>query len=862
VTLADCTISGNSAGPEGAGGIDNVNQATLKIQNTIVAGNTAAAGSPDIAGTFTDLGNNLLGTALNTGNASTSDKFADVPGLAPLGSYGGPTQTMALLPNSPALGAGNPGAANLPAADQRGFSRLAKGQLDIGAYQSQPGNLTGSIAVTTAADPGQLAGQLSLREAVNLANAEETAPLDALTSATITLPAGLSPITLEASAIPLTGKITITGQGTISGNNLSKLFQINPGANVTLGPGLTLEAAEPNFGAISNGGTLTVLNCSFTGNVATVAGGAIYNTGILIVSGSTFLGNSAGQRGGAIDNADGVVTVTGCTFSGDSAGLTGGAIDNEAGMLTVANSTITWNSAPAGGGIWNQGTLTVIDSIIGGNSGAGIGGGAVLIDDSGDTTNATYTITDSTVQINKAPPITYSGAGSLTVTCGSGVDTFNIRGLSSTTPVTIDAGFGTTSVNVGAPRDTLEPLNGHLTINGAGLTSVTFDNQGADCFVNYTDAWSAHHVDFTNNAHIGSVLGVDFSDVAAMTVNDAGGGDTNNAHVFLVTPQLDQLTIHGTAGEAGGASSDYVQADAPAVGANDWRITGHYSGSLNGVVAFRGVDALLTNTQGADVFHFLPGGYMLDVGGAAGNNSTLDFSAYTPGITVTLSNGITFGSVAGAVQAFNAISSVIGTAGNDTFRAPSGGGLSGQLGGGGGSDTLDYSRYRGDIQVNLLLGTATGVAGGISAIENVIGSQGNELIVGDANANALIGGTGRNVIIGDGGSDTITGGGGFNLLIGGTTSYDSNLPALQALMQYWDNPAAASLNQLVNPLKSKNGVTINGKVLVFNKTTVQTDNAAGKLIGGSGPNWFIEDKDGDTINDGNDPGPNDRLMVI
>src|SRR5262249_32612057 len=56
------------------------------------------------------------------------------PMLAPLANNGGTTQTHALLPGSPAINAGS-NVANL-ATDQRGFQRVAGGQVDIGAYES------------------------------------------------------------------------------------------------------------------------------------------------------------------------------------------------------------------------------------------------------------------------------------------------------------------------------------------------------------------------------------------------------------------------------------------------------------------------------------------------------------------------------------------------------------------------------------------------------------------------------------------------------------------------------------------------------------------------------------------------------
>jgi hypothetical protein len=67
------------------------------------------------------------------------------PRLAPLELYGGPTKTMALLPRSPAIDAGNPnactdGQGRLLKTDQRGMPRPDKeesGGCDIGAYERQ-----------------------------------------------------------------------------------------------------------------------------------------------------------------------------------------------------------------------------------------------------------------------------------------------------------------------------------------------------------------------------------------------------------------------------------------------------------------------------------------------------------------------------------------------------------------------------------------------------------------------------------------------------------------------------------------------------------------------------------------------------
>ena len=132
-TLINCTLSGNSA--QTAGGVENFGTATLT--DTIVAGNTGpASAASDIAGTVTG-SHNLIGTGGSGGltngqNGNIVLTSLTSLGLAPLGSYGGPTQTMALDSGSPALGAGI--AVSGVSTDQRGVPRGKV--LDIGAYQA------------------------------------------------------------------------------------------------------------------------------------------------------------------------------------------------------------------------------------------------------------------------------------------------------------------------------------------------------------------------------------------------------------------------------------------------------------------------------------------------------------------------------------------------------------------------------------------------------------------------------------------------------------------------------------------------------------------------------------------------------
>ncbi|MEB3336634.1 MAG: CHAT domain-containing protein, partial [Leptolyngbyaceae bacterium] len=137
LTLTNSTVTGNSASERG-GGISNYG--TLTLTNSIVAGNIA----PSINGmeiwndaTFLSNGVNLFGTNGNSGIVGATPAATDIVPtvginsiLAPLGNNGGPTQTHALLPGSPAIDASGAGATST---DQRG--EAAVGVRDIGAYE-------------------------------------------------------------------------------------------------------------------------------------------------------------------------------------------------------------------------------------------------------------------------------------------------------------------------------------------------------------------------------------------------------------------------------------------------------------------------------------------------------------------------------------------------------------------------------------------------------------------------------------------------------------------------------------------------------------------------------------------------------
>jgi len=125
--------------------------------------------------------------------------------------------------------------------------------------------------------------------------------------------------------------------------------------------------------------TLTLINTTISRNSA-VIGGGICNGGFLTIINSTFSGNVARQhKGGGIANY-GTLFMTNSTVSGNSSGASGlaggilnGGLFQSSGTLVINNSTLSGNTAGEGGGgaILNvKGSVAVIqNSIVANNTG-------------------------------------------------------------------------------------------------------------------------------------------------------------------------------------------------------------------------------------------------------------------------------------------------------------------------------------------------------------------------------------------------------------------------------------------------------------------------------------------------------------
>jgi hypothetical protein len=376
LTLNECTVAGNSTDQSG-GGIYNgnvltVNASTITLNsgadgygggisgggsialtNTIVAGNTAGLGSSDlnaasasVSASFCLVGDGANSTVVNgvSGNKVGTTAAPIKPLLAPLGNYGGPTETMPPLAGSPAIDAGIV-IAGLTT-DQRGYPRLSGAHVDIGAVEVNTNTI-----VTTNSDDGNPGALRNVVATVLPSDLVSFAPN--LSGQTILLGGPLTVnqnLTIDGSALPAGIQI--------NGNHAGSVFAVT-GGNVVL-TALTITNGFGDNGGYGGGGiyntaSLTVNRCTLAGNSTAGGGngGGILNSfGNLVVNQSTLTGNLAtGNGGGGIFSmGGGTFTVNQSTLTGNNATDSGGGICLFGGSVTINNSIVAGNSAPFSGG--------------------------------------------------------------------------------------------------------------------------------------------------------------------------------------------------------------------------------------------------------------------------------------------------------------------------------------------------------------------------------------------------------------------------------------------------------------------------------------------------------------------------------
>jgi len=316
-TLTNCTVSGNSAASGGglyfAPGL--FNGGTADLNNTIVAAQTSGGDVSRVDGGSLTGNNNLIGDG--SGGISGTGNLLNVdPKLAPLGNYGGPTQTMALLLGSPAIDAGSSALAvdaqgHPLQADQRGYQRVDGPNVDIGAYEvnaadrsvvtvSSPSVTYGGTATVTLQAEDELGHNLTsggLTVSFALGAGTSGGTLSAVTdhgngtyTATFTATAAGTAHTLTAT---ITGLAVTTTLPTVTVTPATPTLTASAGS---LGvAGVPLTASATLAGSVGETGTITFTLYAPNGNAvdtetATVSGNGTYTTphGFLASVGGTY----------------------------------------------------------------------------------------------------------------------------------------------------------------------------------------------------------------------------------------------------------------------------------------------------------------------------------------------------------------------------------------------------------------------------------------------------------------------------------------------------------------------------------------------------------------------------------------------
>jgi hypothetical protein len=430
--------SGNSVTENGqqgggyAGGIVSVLDGIVNLTNSIVAGNSAMSYA-DILGSYNDNGGNL---ASNNSSGTSTIGIA----LAPLGFYGGPTQSMLPLPGSPAICAGNKTLAvdanlNPLTTDQRGFplgasSYCASGTVDAGAVQTDYTSVqftnddSGySVLLNQAVTPAPV---VSVTESgQNIGGVPVTLTFSGTGTAT-----GLGPVTTAGGTGATFSSLSVNAAGN---DTLSATLQVTPTYSLTtsLDADLYIEgistslAATPSFLSFTYGTTTPSIS--------------------VVLSPLTVTGVTPANFTASIDGATGltVTAVSNNTFTiaGVSATLSAGShsiVIEFQGTDTYASSSVTipvtvnqaapvvtW-SAPAGVVYGTPLSATQLNATASYNGTAVAGtfiynpaAGAVLNVGTNQTLSATFVPTDAT---DYTSPVATT---SITVTQATTITTLN-----------------------------------------------------------------------------------------------------------------------------------------------------------------------------------------------------------------------------------------------------------------------------------------------------------------------------------------------------------------------------------------------------------------------------------------------------
>ncbi len=373
VNITQSTITGNNATDLG-GGIRAIGGAIVKIQNSLVAGNSGVNGEADCrvssGGFYISLGHNLVGQNGSVNGCPTVSTDVILTGAIETvlntnltGEQGGPSYH-ALIPGSPAIDAVSLGAGcALPSYDERNLARPLDGNLDGVAACDMGAREFNQVSVNSRLDIVADDGLCTLREAVTAANTGLPSGIlggECPGSPDVIHLAVAGPYDLTQGQLTILGAVTINGNGQIirRTSGASRIFEVKSGgdlnlSNVTIRDGAQggpyyLDTSSGGGLFVNGGGVANIVNSAILNNHSASWGGGIANLGTLNIANSTVSGNSAAVDSGGINNR-GTANLINVTVSENTADTDadeigdGGGVGGFGGTTTIKNSLVAGN---------------------------------------------------------------------------------------------------------------------------------------------------------------------------------------------------------------------------------------------------------------------------------------------------------------------------------------------------------------------------------------------------------------------------------------------------------------------------------------------------------------------------------------